>query len=74
MKSFNQLLISRIQSYFKKRYELELSNEAAEEYLNSLAGMIAVLTERRGAPSADPLQGTDEGDPNDLLTHSLNKN
>jgi hypothetical protein len=36
MKSFNKLLIERIQAYFKKKYGLDIPDEMANEYLDSL--------------------------------------
>ena len=43
MKSVNELLIERIQAYFKEKYGLDLSPETAEEYLKSYAGLFAVI-------------------------------
>jgi hypothetical protein len=45
MVKFNQLLITRIQSYFKERYEHEISIETAEEYLNSMADLYSSFIE-----------------------------
>ena len=45
---FNQLLIIRIQLYFKKKYGLDISLETANEYLDSLAGVFAVFAESEG--------------------------
>lgn len=77
MKSFNQLLIIRIQTYFKKKYNIDISDETAEEYLHSLAGMFAVFAESGGGmPPPDAINGSGGGDhpaSDDLLTPSLNK-
>lgn len=51
MHSVNQLLVERLKAYFKKYYGLELSDETAEEYLESLAGLIAVIAESGGGKS-----------------------
>jgi hypothetical protein len=48
MQSFNQLLIIRIQLYFKKKYGLSISDETANEYLDSLGGVFAVFAESEG--------------------------
>jgi len=37
MGRFSQELIEEITAYFSKKYEIELSEEKAEEYLKSLA-------------------------------------
>ena len=69
MQSFNQLLIQRIQLYFKKRYELDVSDEEAEEYLKSLAGMFAVFAESgSGKPPPDPIKGSGGGNRPDKTT------
>lgn len=69
MKSFNQLLIERIQKYFKEKYDLDISDEIANEYLNSLADIFAVFAESGGdKPPDDPLKRADGGDPPDSLT------
>jgi hypothetical protein len=63
MKSFNELLIERIKSYFQKNYGVDISDETAEEYLHSLAGMFAVFAESEGGkPPPDPLERTGGGD------------
>ena len=51
MKSVNELLIERVQAYFKEKYGEDLSPETAEEYLKSYAGLFAVIAkveQRRG--------------------------
>ncbi len=50
MRTVNQLLIERCKAYFKKYYGLELSDETAQEYLESLAGLIAVIAESGQSP------------------------
>jgi hypothetical protein len=35
----------RIQAYFKKKYRLSISDETANEYLDSLGGVFAVFAE-----------------------------
>ena len=45
MQSFDKLLIMRIQAYFKKKYRLSISDETANEYLDSLGGVFAVFAE-----------------------------
>lgn len=63
MKSFNQLLVERVKSYFKKNHNLELSDETANEYLSSLAGLFAVLAESGGGKTPpDPLERSGGGD------------
>ena len=58
MKSFNQLLIERIQAYFKKKYGMDIPDEMANEYLDSLAGLFGVFVEveqRRSTDTEDTL-------------------
>lgn len=43
MKKFSQLLVERIQEYFKEKYDLNLSEETAQEYLNSYASLYIVF-------------------------------
>lgn len=45
MVKFSQLLITRIQSYLKERYDTEISIETAEEYLNSMADLYGCFIE-----------------------------
>lgn len=51
MKSFGQLLVERIKNYFRKKYGIDLTDEQADEALDSLAGLIAVLSESGGGLS-----------------------
>ena len=78
MKSFSQLLIERIQAYFHRVHGIDISDETAVEYLDSLAGLFAVLAESGGETSPpeviDDSGGGDHPASDDLLTHSLNKN
>ncbi len=43
MKKFSQLLVERIQSYFKEKYDLDIPDETAEEYLNSFASLFIIF-------------------------------
>ncbi len=56
MTKFSELLIQRIQSYFKKKYGLDIPDEMANEYLDSLAGLFGIFVEveqrRRAGPDA----------------------
>jgi len=64
MKSFNQLLKERIKLYFKQKYNLDLFDETANEYLNSLADMFGVFAESGEKKPPDvPLQRAGGGDP-----------
>jgi hypothetical protein len=40
-----QLLIKRIQSYFKEKYGKDISTETAEEYLNSMSDIYGCFIE-----------------------------
>ncbi len=61
---FSQILIIRIQKYFKQKHSIDISDEVANEYLHSLAGMFAVLAEMEGGKSPpDPLERTGGADP-----------
>jgi hypothetical protein len=42
-KSFNQLLIERVQQYFQKRCGVDITEEQAEEYLHSLADIYEIF-------------------------------
>lgn len=56
MKKFSQLLVERIQTYFKKNYDLDLPDEVAQEYLNSYASLYIVFAkvgQKRTAPDTD---------------------
>jgi len=60
MQSFGQLLVIRIQTYFKTKYGLILSDETAQEYLKAFAEMFAVFADSGGGQSsADPLTRAD---------------
>jgi hypothetical protein len=63
MQSFSQLLIERIQKYFKRKYDLDISDETANEYLHTLGGMFAVFAESEGKPPPDSLYGNGRGQP-----------
>lgn len=71
MKSFNQLLIERIQAYFKKEYSLDISDEKAEEYLHTLADMFAVFAEIGRGDPPDALESEAGGTPAEGLDNSL---
>ncbi len=43
MKKFSQLLVERIQAYFKEKYDLDLPEETAQEYLNSYASLYIIF-------------------------------
>jgi hypothetical protein len=43
VKQFSQLLVERIQKYFKDKYDLDLPEETAQEYLNSYASLYIVF-------------------------------
>ena len=43
MKKFSQLLVERIQTYFKEKYDLDLPDETAQEYLNSYASLYIIF-------------------------------
>jgi len=45
MTSFNQLLVDRLIKYFKEKYDLVISPEVAQEYLNSMADVYASYIE-----------------------------
>ena len=45
MSSFNQDLIARTTKYFKEKYQHDISNEIAEEYLNSMADLYGCFIE-----------------------------
>ena len=45
MKPFSDLLVKRTQKYFKQRYNLDISDETAEEYLHAMAGLYATFIE-----------------------------
>jgi len=62
MQSFNQLLIIRIQKYFKRKYQLDISDDTANEYLNSLGGVFAVFAESEGGLAPPSLLEEDGGD------------
>jgi len=77
MKSFSELLVERIQKYFKRIYSLDISDETANEYLHTLGGMFAVFAESEGCqPPPDPLMGTGGGNTasDDSINSSLNIN
>ncbi|MCX6752066.1 MAG: hypothetical protein NTZ87_01005 [Candidatus Nomurabacteria bacterium] len=62
MQSFSQLLVERIQKYFKQKYNLDISDGTANEYLHTLGGMFAVFAESDGGkPPPDPIMGTGGG-------------
>jgi len=62
MKSFSDLLVERIQKYFKRKYGLDISDETANEYLFTLGGMFAVFAESEGdRPPPDSLYGNGRG-------------
>jgi len=44
MKKFSQLLVERIQAYFKEKYDLDLPDETAQEYLNSYASLYIIFS------------------------------
>lgn len=54
MKSFNDLLIERVQQYFKKKCGVEISAEKAEEYLHSFADLYEIFTGLSGGTSDPP--------------------
>ncbi len=54
MKSFNQLLIERVQQYFLKRCGVHISEEEAEEYLHSFADLYEIFTGLSGGTSDPP--------------------
>ncbi len=54
MKSFNQLLIERIQEYFKKKKGILISEEKAEEYLHSMADLYEIFRDLSGGTSDPP--------------------
>ena len=43
MKKFSQLLVERIQAYFKEKYDLDLPYDTAQEYLNSYASLYIIF-------------------------------
>jgi len=57
VKQFSQLLVERIQAYFKEKYDLDLPEETAQEYLNSYASLYIVFAKvgqkGRAVPEAD---------------------
>ena len=55
MKKFSQLLVERIQKYFKEKYDLDLPEETAQEYLNSYASLYIIFTKvgQRGRIGSD---------------------
>ena len=68
MKSFSQLLVERIQAYFKRKYSMDISDETAEEYLHSLGGMFAVFAESESPPSPRPAGDADSSRLDNHLT------
>ena len=55
MKKFSQLLVERIQAYFKEKYDLDLPDETAQEYLNSYASLYIIFAKvgQRGRIGSD---------------------
>lgn len=55
MKKFSQLLVERIQAYFKEKYDLDLPDETAQEYLNSYASLYIIFSKvgQRGRIGSD---------------------
>jgi hypothetical protein len=44
MKQFSQLLVERIKRYFKEKYDLNIPDDTAQEYLNSFASLYIVFS------------------------------
>ena len=67
MKQFSQLLVERIQAYFKEKYDLDLPEETAQEYLNSYASLYIVFSKvgRRGRIGSDTDLSVRDGTPFD---------
>ena len=55
MKQFSQLLVERIQKYFKEKYDLDIPDDTAQEYLNSFASLYIVFSKvgQRGRSVSD---------------------
>jgi hypothetical protein len=63
MYSFSQLLVIRIQTYFKQKYGLVISDETAQEYLKSYALMFEVFAESgSGMSPPEALKSSGGGD------------
>ena len=69
MKQFSQLLVERIQAYFKEKYDLDVPDETAQEYLNSFASLYIVFAKvgqrgraNSGSALAEPNSTTLGGD------------
>jgi len=73
VKKFSQLLVERIQTYFKEKYDLDLPDETAQEYLNSYASLYIIFAKvgqkGRTAPETDlsvrggaPLDGVNDSE------------
>ncbi len=67
MKKFSQLLVERIQAYFKEKYDLDLPDETAQEYLNSYASLYIIFTKvgQKGRSSPDTDLSVRDGTPFD---------
>ena len=59
MKKFSQLLVERIQTYFKEKYDLDLPDETAQEYLNSYASLYIIFAKVGQKERSDPDNETD---------------
>ena len=61
--SFSQLLVIRVQTYFKTNYGLDISDETAQEYLKSYAVMFAVFAESgSGQSPPEAIESSGGGD------------
>lgn len=71
MKQFSQLLVERIQSYFKEKYDLDLPDETAQEYLNSYASLYIIFAKvGRGRDRSDTDLSVRSGAPLDNVDDS----
>ena len=57
--SFSKPLKLRLVEYFRKEYDLDIKDEEADLFLNSLAALYDALS--RAAPQSEPLKRPDAG-------------
>jgi len=55
--AYSPKLVERIIKYFKEKKHIEISEETANEYLNSLADLFLAFNRRNGKATPKPLEG-----------------